>query len=92
MEFDQKASFFCCASSRAAARGNVLANQEEFRGIEIMGLTQESTSEVVVEDISMIRRRSPIQVWRSWSGRVRQRYNVALQQWPVVSKLAYHEV
>lgn len=82
----------CYASARAAARGNVLANQEELRGSEIIGLTRESTSEIVVEDMSMIRRRSPIQVWQSWSQRVRQRYNAALQQWPVVRKLTYLEV
>lgn len=79
----------CYASARAAARGNVLANQEELRGSEIFGLTQESTSEIVVEDATMVRRRSPIQVWQSWSARVRQRYNGALQQWPVVRKPTY---
>ena len=74
------------ASARAAARGNVLANQEELRGSELMGMRQESTSEIVSEDTVMIRRRTPIQVWHSWSERVRQRYNAAIQQWPIVRK------
>ncbi|KAG0580316.1 hypothetical protein KC19_4G164600 [Ceratodon purpureus] len=71
-------------SARAAARGNVLANQEELRGSELMGMRQESTSEIVSEDTVMIRRRTPIQVWHSWSERVRQRYNAAIQQWPII--------
>lgn len=70
----------------------MLANQEELRGSELMGMRQESTSEIVSEDIVMIGRRSPIQVWQSWSQRVRQRYNAALQQWPIVSELTFDEV
>lgn len=74
----------CCASARAAARGNALANAEELRGI---GFTQESTSEIGGEDIVLSQRRSIIQIWQSWSQRMRQRYNAALQQWPTVSEL-----
>lgn len=74
----------CCASARAAARGNALANAEELRGI---GFTQESTSEIGGEDIVLSQRRSIIQIWQSWSQRMSQRYNAALQQWPTVSEL-----
>ncbi|XP_024393440.1 peroxisome biogenesis factor 10 isoform X2 [Physcomitrium patens] len=68
-------------SARAAARGNALANAEELRGI---GFTQESTSEIGGEDIVLSQRRSIIQIWQSWSQRMSQRYNAALQQWPTI--------
>ena len=92
VKIDESHLLICYASARAAARGNILANQEELRGSELMGLRQESTSEIVSEDIVLIRRRSPIHVWQSWSVRVRQRYNAALQQWPIVRELTCDEI
>lgn len=67
-------------SSRAAARGMTLTNQEELRGSS--SASRGATSEIVGEHGNMNQRHNQIQVW---SQRARQSYNSALQWWPTVS-------
>jgi len=69
-------------SSRAAARGMALTNQEELRGSSSgNNASRGATSEIVGEHGNTSLRHNQIQLW---SQRARQSYYSALQWWPTV--------